>query len=74
MTEIETILRAFEAVRDGPGDPGNPVQVRLMQVMDEAGPNGMTFPALAEALLGRKLTADEDNLAMLRIEDMAGEG
>ena len=59
------ILRAFEALRDEKGDPDDPIQSRLMRVLDESGDEGLTVPELAEALLGRELTIDEENTVLL---------
>jgi hypothetical protein len=69
---IEMILRAFEALRDEKGTPDDPIQARLMRVFDEAGDEGLTVPELAEALLGRELTIEEENLVLLRTEPAEG--
>ncbi len=69
---IEMILLAFEALRDEKGNPDDPIQARLMQEFDEAGDEGLSVPELAEALLGRELTIEEENLVLLRTEDAEG--
>jgi hypothetical protein len=69
---IDMILRAFEALRDGEGNPDDPLQICLMQKFEEAGP--LTVPGLVEALLGRALTLEEENLVLLRTEPAEGHG
>ena len=43
-----------------------------MQEFDEAGDEGLTVPELVEALLGRELTIEEENLVLLRTESAEG--
>jgi hypothetical protein len=71
---IEMILHAFEALKDGKGNPDDPLQIRLMRAFEEAKPEGLTAPELVEALLGRELTIEEENLVLVRTEPPEGHG
>jgi hypothetical protein len=71
---IEMILLAFEALRDGTDNPDDPLQECLMQAFEEAEPEGLTVPELVEALLGRELTIEEENIVLLRTETAEGHG
>src|SRR5262245_2194175 len=61
---IEMILRAFGALRDGKSNADDPLHVSIMRLFEEAGTRGLTAPELVEALLGRKLTLEEENLVI----------
>src|SRR5215510_3000555 len=61
---IEMILRAFEVVRDGKSNVDDPLHVSIMRLFEEAGTRGLTAPELVEALLGRKLTLEEEDLVL----------
>lgn len=71
---IEMILRAFEAFKDGKGKPDDPLQECIMRAFVEAEPRGLTVPELVEALLGRELTVEEENLVLLQTEPAEGCG
>ena len=73
---IDAILSAFEALRDGTVGPDDlaPPQKTLLRIFDASGDSGMTATELVEAMLGRKLTAAEDDLVWLRVEPAGGRG
>ena len=70
---IEMILRALEALRDG-YNRDDLLQIRLMRLLVEAEPAGLTAPQLVEALLERELTVEEENLVLLRTQPAEGCG
>jgi hypothetical protein len=70
---IEMILRALEALRDG-YNRDDLLQIRLMRLLVEAEPDGLTAPQLVEALLERELTVEEENLVLLRTQPAEGRG
>jgi hypothetical protein len=74
MTRFEMILRAFEALIDGEYNRDDLLQVRLMRLLDEAEPDGLAATQWVEALLERELTAEEENLVLLRTESADGRG
>jgi hypothetical protein len=70
---IEMILRALQALKDGPGNPDDPLQARVLWLFNEAA-DGLTAPELVEAMLGRELTVEEENLVLLQTEPAEGRG
>jgi hypothetical protein len=70
---VEAILHAFEALRGGKGNPDDPLQVHIVRLFDEAGAKGLIAPELVEAVLGRELTVEEEELVLLH-EPAEGHG
>ena len=69
---IDEILSAFEELTQSDDDPrGNPIKMQILQVMDAA-PDGLIVSEVVAALLGRELSATEDDYIFLRIEDSEG--
>ena len=70
---IDEILTAFEALTTGVGcDLDDPLQAQLLRVMNAAGRTGLTSSELVEAVLGRQLTREEDDMVVLKTEDAEG--
>jgi hypothetical protein len=59
---VEMILHVFGLWKDGKSHPDDPLHLSIKRLFDEAGTRGLTAPELVEALLGRKLTPDEEVL------------
>ena len=70
---IDEILSAFEELTQSDDDPrGNPIKMQILQVMDAA-PDGQIVSAVVAVLLGRELTATEDDYIFRGVEDSEGQ-
>jgi hypothetical protein len=70
---IDEILIAFEQLIYGGSFARTSLHKRILTIMDAA-PNGLIAPELVEAVLGRELTREEDDLIVLQTEPADGHG
>jgi hypothetical protein len=70
MTTIDDILRVFEEIKTGDiSDPDDgPLLTRMLAAFDDAKDHGLTASELVSALLGRKLTKEEDDYVFTKTE------
>jgi hypothetical protein len=69
MDEITAIHQAFMKLRRGSEPPSDDLGRQLLSLLYQSHPRGMTGPEMVERMLGRELTAEEDNLVFLLWEE-----